>query len=104
MRPTNAAVGRALSQAGVAVLAVAGPPAAAIPLARSRGSIRAVPRFCLGRGRQEAPTMPQAHFTVFLSGVGYHESAWKLADPADLTPEAWFPVLEGAAQSAERGL
>ena len=46
----------------------------------------------------------QAHFTVFLAGVGYHESAWKLADPADLAAPAWFGVLEGAARTAERGL
>src|ERR1700757_1966702 len=46
----------------------------------------------------------QAHFTAFLAGVGYHESAWKLADPADLTAPAWFSVLERAALDAERGL
>jgi N-acetyl-S-(2-succino)cysteine monooxygenase len=46
----------------------------------------------------------QAHFTAFLAGVGYHESAWKLADPADLAPPAWFGVLERAALDAERGL
>ncbi len=48
--------------------------------------------------------MALAHFTVFLSGVGYHESAWKLADPADLDEPAWFGVLERAARTAERGL
>ena len=46
----------------------------------------------------------QAHFTAFLAGVGYHESAWKLADPADLAAPAWFSVLERAALDAERGL
>jgi N-acetyl-S-(2-succino)cysteine monooxygenase len=45
-----------------------------------------------------------AHFTAFLTGVGYHESAWKLADPADLTGPARFGVLERAALDAERGL
>lgn len=48
--------------------------------------------------------MPQAHFTAFLTGVGYHEAAWRLADPADLTEAAWFPVLERATLAAERGL
>ena len=47
---------------------------------------------------------PRAHLTAFLAGVGYHESAWKLADPADLTAPAWFGVLERAALAAERGL
>jgi FMN-dependent oxidoreductase (nitrilotriacetate monooxygenase family) len=46
----------------------------------------------------------QAHFTAFLSGIGYHESAWRLADPADLAGPARFGVLERAAQAAERGL
>jgi N-acetyl-S-(2-succino)cysteine monooxygenase len=46
----------------------------------------------------------RAHFTAFLMGVGYHESAWKLADPADLTGSAWFGVLERATLTAERGL
>src|SRR6204780_3203048 len=46
----------------------------------------------------------QAHFAVFLVGVGYHESAWKLADPADLAGPARFGVLERATQTAERGL
>jgi N-acetyl-S-(2-succino)cysteine monooxygenase len=46
----------------------------------------------------------KAHFTVFLTGVGYHESAWKLADPADLAVSAQFGVLERAALTAERGL
>ncbi len=46
----------------------------------------------------------QAHFTVFLAGIGYHESAWRLADPADLTGPAQFDVLERAARTAERGL
>jgi N-acetyl-S-(2-succino)cysteine monooxygenase len=45
-----------------------------------------------------------AHFAVFLVGVGYHESAWKLADPADLAGPARFGVLERAALTAERGL
>ncbi len=47
---------------------------------------------------------PQAHLTAFLTGVGYHESAWRLADPADLSGPARFGVLERAAQTAERGL
>ncbi len=46
----------------------------------------------------------RAHFTAFLTGVGYHESAWKLADPADLTDSARFGVLERATLDAERGL
>jgi N-acetyl-S-(2-succino)cysteine monooxygenase len=45
---------------------------------------------------------PQAHFTAFLADVGYHESAWRLAAPADLADP--FGVLERAAQTAERGL
>ncbi len=45
-----------------------------------------------------------AHLTAFLTGVGYHESAWRLADPADLVGPARFGVLERAAQAAERGL
>jgi len=45
-----------------------------------------------------------AHFTAFLTGVGYHESAWKLADPADLAGPARFGVLERSALAAERGL
>jgi len=49
-------------------------------------------------------TNPQAHLTAFLTGVGYHESAWRLADPADLSGPARFGVLERAAQTAERGL
>jgi FMN-dependent oxidoreductase (nitrilotriacetate monooxygenase family) len=48
--------------------------------------------------------MTQAHFTVFLTEIGYHESAWRLADPADLTGPARFGVLERAALAAERGL
>ena len=50
------------------------------------------------------PGRTRAHFTAFLAGVGYHESAWKLADPADLAGPAWFGVLERAALEAERGL
>jgi len=46
----------------------------------------------------------RAHLTAFLTGVGYHESAWKLADPADLAGPARFGVLERAALTAERGL
>ncbi len=46
----------------------------------------------------------RAHLTAFLTGVGYHESAWKLADPADLAGPARFGVLERAALAAERGL
>ena len=45
-----------------------------------------------------------AHLTAFLTGVGYHESAWKLADPADLAGSARFGVFERAALAAERGL
>jgi FMN-dependent oxidoreductase (nitrilotriacetate monooxygenase family) len=48
--------------------------------------------------------MALAHFTVFLSGVGYHESSWKLAEVADLEQPAWFGVLERATRAAERGL
>ena len=51
-----------------------------------------------------ADNRPRAHFTAFLTGVGYHESAWKLADPADLAGPARFGVLERAALTAERGL
>jgi FMN-dependent oxidoreductase (nitrilotriacetate monooxygenase family) len=47
---------------------------------------------------------PQAHLTAFLAGIGYHESAWKLADPAQLTPKAALETLTRAAQTAERGL
>jgi N-acetyl-S-(2-succino)cysteine monooxygenase len=46
----------------------------------------------------------RAHLTAFLMGVGYHESAWKLAKPADLTGSAQFGVLERATLTAERGL
>ncbi|MGD0698491.1 MAG: NtaA/DmoA family FMN-dependent monooxygenase [Trebonia sp.] len=46
----------------------------------------------------------QAHLTAFLTGVGYHESAWKLADPADLAGPGRFGVLERAALDAEGGL
>jgi FMN-dependent oxidoreductase (nitrilotriacetate monooxygenase family) len=49
-------------------------------------------------------TRRRAHFTAFLTGVGYHESAWKLADPADLAGPARFGVLERSALAAERGL
>lgn len=49
-------------------------------------------------------TRPQAHLTAFLAGIGYHESAWKLADPAQLTPAAGAATLIAAAQTAERGL
>src|ERR1700761_4759683 len=45
---------------------------------------------------------PQAHFTAFLAGVGYHESAWRLADPGDLADP--YGVLERPPQIAERGL
>jgi hypothetical protein len=44
-----------------------------------------------------------AHLTAFLTGVGYHESAWKLAGPADLAGPARFGVLERAALAAGRG-
>lgn len=46
----------------------------------------------------------QAHFTVFLTGVGYHEAAWRVAEPGDLGQDAWFGALERAARTAERGL
>jgi FMN-dependent oxidoreductase (nitrilotriacetate monooxygenase family) len=46
----------------------------------------------------------RAHLTAFLAGVGYHESAWKLADPADLVGPEQFGVLERATLAAERGL
>jgi N-acetyl-S-(2-succino)cysteine monooxygenase len=46
----------------------------------------------------------RAHLTAFLLGVGYHESAWKLADPADIAGSAQFGVLERATLAAERGL
>ncbi|MGD0556450.1 MAG: NtaA/DmoA family FMN-dependent monooxygenase [Streptosporangiaceae bacterium] len=45
---------------------------------------------------------PHAHFIAFLTGVGYHESAWRLVDPAELTDR--IGVLERATQAAERGL
>ena len=45
---------------------------------------------------------PQAHFTAFLAGVGYHESAWRLATPADLADP--FGALERATLIAQRGL
>ena len=60
--------------------------------------------------------MPTAHLTAFLSGVGYHESAWRLAPPEDIAVLArptnpdrppgpdWFSVLERSALAAERGL
>src|SRR3979490_2362430 len=55
------------------------------------------------------PTRPLAHFTAFLSGIGYHESAWRLADPAlpgapALAVPAYLGVLRRAAQAAERGV
>jgi N-acetyl-S-(2-succino)cysteine monooxygenase len=47
--------------------------------------------------------MPRAHFTAFLAGVGYHESAWKvsgsLGDPASV-----FAAYEQSTRAAERGL
>jgi FMN-dependent oxidoreductase (nitrilotriacetate monooxygenase family) len=45
-----------------------------------------------------------AHLTAFLTGVGYHESAWKLAAPADLAGSGRFGVLERATLDAELGL
>jgi hypothetical protein len=36
-----------------------------------------------------SPAGRQAHFTAFLSGIGYHESAWRLANPADLCAATW---------------
>jgi N-acetyl-S-(2-succino)cysteine monooxygenase len=53
---------------------------------------------------EDGVTNPQAHLTAFLTGVGYHEAAWRLADPADLSGPGSFGVLERAAQTAERGL
>jgi FMN-dependent oxidoreductase (nitrilotriacetate monooxygenase family) len=47
---------------------------------------------------------PQAHLTAFLAGIGYHESAWKLASAEQLRPEAAVDTLVAAAQTAERGL
>ncbi|MGH1564888.1 NtaA/DmoA family FMN-dependent monooxygenase [Mumia sp. DW29H23] len=46
-----------------------------------------------------------AHFTAFLTEVGYHESAWRVVDdaPPDTGAAATIPVLR-AAQVAERGL
>jgi N-acetyl-S-(2-succino)cysteine monooxygenase len=46
--------------------------------------------------------MKRAHFTAFLAGVGYHESAWKLGGESD--PAAVFASHEQSAQAAERGL
>jgi N-acetyl-S-(2-succino)cysteine monooxygenase len=46
----------------------------------------------------------RAHFTAFLSEIGYHEAAWRLASPADLAGPARFGVLERSALAAERGL
>lgn len=53
--------------------------------------------------------MPLAHFTAFLAGIGYHESAWRLADAAcpsgpALAGADHVAVLERSAQAAERGL
>jgi N-acetyl-S-(2-succino)cysteine monooxygenase len=45
---------------------------------------------------------PEAHFTAFLAGVGYHEAAWRLAAAADLSDP--FGALERATLIAERGL
>lgn len=47
--------------------------------------------------------MTHAHFTAFLAGVGYHESAWKLRG-ASSDPASVFATLEQSAQAAERGL
>ena len=49
-----------------------------------------------------SPIKPQAHFTAFLAGVGYHESAWRLADPGALADP--YGALERATRIAERGL
>jgi FMN-dependent oxidoreductase (nitrilotriacetate monooxygenase family) len=46
----------------------------------------------------------RAHFTAFLSEIGYHEAAWRLASPADLAGPGRFGVLERSALAAERGL
>ena len=42
-----------------------------------------------------------AHFTAFLTGVGYHESAWRVRSPEGTTGPA---ALRRYAQIAERGL
>jgi N-acetyl-S-(2-succino)cysteine monooxygenase len=44
----------------------------------------------------------RAHFTAFLAGVGYHESAWKLGGASD--PASVIASHEQSAQAAERGL
>jgi len=46
--------------------------------------------------------MARAHFTAFLTGVGYHESAWKLGGAAD--PAAVLASHEQSARAAEQGL
>jgi FMN-dependent oxidoreductase (nitrilotriacetate monooxygenase family) len=46
--------------------------------------------------------MTHAHFTAFLAGVGYHESAWKTGLGTD--PESVFAGFEQSALAAERGL
>jgi FMN-dependent oxidoreductase (nitrilotriacetate monooxygenase family) len=52
--------------------------------------------------------MALAHFTAFLEGIGYHESAWRVADPAYPSGPAMagadhITVLEQSARTAERG-
>jgi N-acetyl-S-(2-succino)cysteine monooxygenase len=47
--------------------------------------------------------MTRAHFAAFLAGVGYHESAWKLAGVSS-DPASVFAGLERSAQAAQRGL
>ena len=44
-----------------------------------------------------------AHFTVFLDAVGYHESAWKIRAGAAAESRAPFELLVRQAQTAERG-
>src|SRR5215472_1334600 len=49
-------------------------------------------RSWINASNQERLAMPLAHFTAFLAGIGYHESAWRLADAA--YPSG--PALAGA--------
>lgn len=53
--------------------------------------------------------MALAHFTAFLAGVGYHEAAWRVADPAypsgpGRAAADHVTTLERSALAAERGL
>jgi N-acetyl-S-(2-succino)cysteine monooxygenase len=52
--------------------------------------------------------MALAHFTAFLAGIGYHESAWRVADLAypsgpTLAGADHIAALEQSARAAERG-